>query len=154
MTEPHNGAISGTLPWGGPSASLFAADVEVGWMSQAACAPEDHAKFFPESSSSQRGGSASRAKEHIAKRICARCPVRRECLTFALSFVDVRGIWNPREEKYYKPNPVGVYGGLTARERNTPILRDLPLDVRIDLMQEFFMSQVDAFMAPGERIVR
>lgn len=62
------------------------------WQDDAACAQVDPELFFPE-----QGGSAVEPR-----RLCGSCPVRAECLAFALS----------RDEKF------GIWGGLTARERN------------------------------------
>jgi len=68
------------------------ADVrEMDWMDRGLCAETDPEAFFVE-----KGGST-----RPAKRICARCPVRVECLNFALD----------HDEQF------GVYGGLSARER-------------------------------------
>lgn len=64
------------------------------WMSDAACSDVDVEIMFPD-----RRGDAS-----PAKLVCGRCPVRVQCLEFALSFPDFE-------------DSVGVYGGLTARER-------------------------------------
>ncbi len=62
-------------------------------MDQAACHAVDATTFDPVPGDEEAEGSA--------KRICARCPVRLECLTLALSDSRLTGIW----------------GGLTARER-------------------------------------
>ncbi|MGP3917711.1 WhiB family transcriptional regulator [Nonomuraea sp. 10N515B] len=61
------------------------------WMSWGLCAEVDPEVFFPE-----RGESPRRAKV-----ICAGCPVRQECLDYALA-----------EEIQF-----GVWGGLTLLER-------------------------------------
>ena len=63
----------------------------VDWQESAVCRSVDPDLFFPE----QAGPS------HEAKRVCAACPVRIECLAYALAHRDRYGIW----------------GGLTARER-------------------------------------
>lgn len=52
------------------------------WTARAACLDADPALFFPD-----RGGRVTRAK-----RICAICEVRRECLEMALAGNE-RGIW-------------------------------------------------------------
>jgi WhiB family transcriptional regulator, redox-sensing transcriptional regulator len=68
------------------------ADVrEMAWADQALCAEVDAELWFPE-----KGGSSRQAKM-----ICRACPVRIECLNFALD----------RNERF------GIYGGLTERER-------------------------------------
>lgn len=61
------------------------------WRDSALCAQSDPELFFPE-----KGGSAARAK-----RVCASCPVRAECLEWSLAY-DVR---------------FGIWGGLTEDQR-------------------------------------
>jgi len=55
------------------------------WADQAVCAQTDPEIFFPE-----LGGSSARAK-----RICTTCPVREQCLDWAISLVPLpsEGIW-------------------------------------------------------------
>ena len=66
------------------------------WRSAAACRSADPDLFFPVSAT----GSASRQIAR-AKKICAGCGVRSECLEFALSHDQIHGIW----------------GGTTAEDR-------------------------------------
>lgn len=73
---------------------LFASADHLDWMRWASCAEVEPDLFFPEA------GSPGAA----AKRVCARCPVRRRCLRAAIE----------RGEEF------GVWGGLTAAERNEP----------------------------------
>lgn len=61
------------------------------WRSRAICAQTDPEMFFPE-----KGGSTREAK-----RVCLTCPVRNECLIWAL---DTKERW-------------GIWGGLSERER-------------------------------------
>ncbi len=61
------------------------------WMLEAKCLDADPEAFFPE-----KGGSTREAK-----RICAACPVREECLDHALA----------NEERF------GIWGGYSERER-------------------------------------
>lgn len=67
------------------------------WHDFAACASADPEEWFPE-----RGEPAA-----LAKRICNRCPVREECLEYALA----------AGEKY------GIWGGTTERERRRLVRR-------------------------------
>jgi WhiB family redox-sensing transcriptional regulator len=61
------------------------------WRAYAACAETDPDLFF-----------APGAIEHkLAKRICRLCPVRQECLAYAMD----------------EPVDHGIWGGLTERER-------------------------------------
>ncbi len=67
-------------------------DDEPDWQENALCAQTDPEAFFPE-----KGGSTREAK-----RICAGCEVRAECLEYALS----------NDERF------GIWGGLSERERS------------------------------------
>jgi WhiB family redox-sensing transcriptional regulator len=67
------------------------------WRLLAACQSTDPDLFFPVSST---GRSLEQADE--AKAVCARCLVRRQCLSFALQTRQAYGIW----------------GGLTEEERH------------------------------------
>ena len=66
------------------------------WRHRAACRDEDPELFFP---ISETGPAARQATE--AKAVCARCPVREQCLRYALD----NGLDH------------GVFGGTTERER-------------------------------------
>lgn len=61
------------------------------WQADALCAETDPDAFFPE-----KGGST-----RDAKRICASCEVRQQCLEYALQ----------NDERF------GIWGGLSERER-------------------------------------
>jgi len=62
-----------------------------GWRAQALCRRVDPEWFFP-----PRGGSLREARQ-----VCGRCPVRAECLRYALDYSIRHGLW----------------GGLSERER-------------------------------------
>lgn len=72
------------------------------WQSRAACRDEDPELFFPVS---DMGPGARQAEQ--ARSVCARCPVRAECLGYALD----NGLDH------------GVFGGTTERERRQLIRR-------------------------------
>ncbi|MGH3169119.1 MAG: WhiB family transcriptional regulator [Trebonia sp.] len=72
------------------------------WREAAACRSAEPELFFPVSAVGQSAAEAERAKA-----VCARCPVRRECLQFALATRQAYGIW----------------GGMSERERRTAHLR-------------------------------
>lgn len=61
------------------------------WIEQALCAQVDPEIFFPDKG----------ANPHAAIEVCRRCPVRKQCLEWAL-----------RERE-----PYGVWGGTTAKRR-------------------------------------
>jgi WhiB family redox-sensing transcriptional regulator len=94
------------------------------WRSVAACRSADLDLFFPISDS---GPALEQAVE--AKAICATCPVRRECLAFALRTKQVHGIW----------------GGTTEHERTA---------VRRGTVSEQPVTESRAQPAPGVGIRR
>jgi WhiB family redox-sensing transcriptional regulator len=58
------------------------------WPTEAACLSVDPDLFFPISTTGPAEKQIARAK-----RICAGCAVRRECLEFALAHDQMYGIW-------------------------------------------------------------
>jgi WhiB family transcriptional regulator, redox-sensing transcriptional regulator len=58
------------------------------WRAEAACLSADPDLFFPISSTGPAERQIARAK-----RICAGCAVRRECLEFAVAHDQMYGIW-------------------------------------------------------------
>lgn len=64
------------------------------WMSQGACQDTDPDLFFPV-------GAAGPALYQIAeaKAVCGRCPVRRECLGYALETGQNAGVWGGTSEE-------------------------------------------------------
>lgn len=92
MTIPaSSNQVAGTLPH---TTAAFGAEWMpdgYGWQSYALCAEVDPELFFPE-----KGVSAA-----TARKICFACPVRTECLDWAISNGETSGVW----------------GGLSERER-------------------------------------
>jgi WhiB family redox-sensing transcriptional regulator len=80
-------------------------DVEDGWQSQAACRGNHSTLFFSPSSAETK--EAKDAREAEAKAICRDCPVRMDCLDFAL----------------YTREPYGIWGGLNETERRRHMAR-------------------------------
>ena len=74
---------------------MTAVDDVADWRARGACASADPDLFFPAYAS-----GLSLRQERRAKAVCARCPVREECLQYALD----------------SAQPVGVWGGLNAAE--------------------------------------
>lgn len=85
------------LQWTDPAAvavlAALAVDDLEAWRDRARCAEADPDAFFPE-----KGGSTREAKK-----VCVACPVRAECLEYALEHDERFGIW----------------GGLSEQERRT-----------------------------------
>ncbi len=72
------------------------ADRMWGWQFDAACRGEDSALFFAPNYFERR--EEKDAREAGAKVICARCPVRDECLEYALRIREPHGIWGGLNE--------------------------------------------------------
>jgi WhiB family redox-sensing transcriptional regulator len=77
------------------------------WTIEAACNGEDRELFFGPDDLRTEPTEAQEVRVREAKGICARCTVRQECLDFALS-VEAKST----RLRY------GIFGGLTAGERN------------------------------------
>ncbi|WP_433471098.1 WhiB family transcriptional regulator [Saccharomonospora azurea] len=73
------------------------------WWHSAACRDEDPELFFPVSNMGPSAQQTARAKA-----VCARCPVRAECLSYALD----NGLDH------------GIFGGLTEHERRDLVRRE------------------------------
>lgn len=83
---------------------------EYGWQWQAACRGEDASLFFAPNRPERP--EEREVRERQAKAICARCPVRVECLEHALRTREPYGIWgglNELERRFL----------LRARQRGT-----------------------------------
>ena len=87
------------------------------WRDEAACLDHDTNLWFPDDLLDQDpDGPQKRETPRLyrqAKRICLSCPVREECLEYALDF----------------PEPYGMWGGTTRPERLN-ILRARRKDAR------------------------
>lgn len=94
----------------------------VPWVERAACRDTDPETFFPPA-----GSAEGSEREATAKRLCARCPVSRECLSEALSHEEGTGIW----------------GGLNVRERREVL--------RVAGALESVEAELTAFLAGGGR---
>lgn len=71
------------------------------WKLDAECAGEDPELWFPQSDGERASARHVKAITAVARNICAGCPVKIDCLAFAIS-LDLR---------------YGIWGGLTERER-------------------------------------
>ena len=77
---------------------------DTSWQDDGLCAQADPEAFFPE-----KGGSTKRAKS-----ICRRCPVKDECLKYALDNDERFGIWGGLSERERRDLQNGVAGGDVA----------------------------------------
>jgi WhiB family transcriptional regulator, redox-sensing transcriptional regulator len=77
------------------------------WMSSGVCQRADPELFFP-----APHGPGGEAQAEKAKSLCARCPVRGQCLSYAVA----------TRQKY------GVWGGATEEERRTMTRRNHSAD--------------------------
>jgi WhiB family redox-sensing transcriptional regulator len=87
MTARFHRSARGYGGWQAPS-----------WVTEALCAQADPDAWFP-----KRGDTPTAA---FAERICAACPVRVQCLDYALAGADT-----------WEGHSWGIWGGTTPRER-------------------------------------
>ena len=80
------------------------------WPTLAACRSADPDLFFPISSS-----GSSLAQVAQAKAMCGGCPVRRECLAFALRTHQVHGVWGGLSEQERHPLISATLAGVATR---------------------------------------
>ena len=73
---------------GGLTELLLGLAGSTGWWFEGVCAQTDPEVFFPE-----KGGSVREAKA-----VCARCPVRAQCLAHALAHGERYGVWGGLSE--------------------------------------------------------
>lgn len=71
-------------------------DDDITWQELALCRGADANLFF--APQHQESKEERLAREDEAKSICARCPVRVECLAFALATREPHGIWGGMNE--------------------------------------------------------
>lgn len=118
------------------------------WQDQAACRDWSESVFLWDSGSRNAEDPLERRRLKKAKAICARCPVRLDCLEYALNSeragktklgmaqflwremskgtqVGTRLIW--REFTASVTPPYGVWGGFTATERHRRDIKHLEL---------------------------
>lgn len=134
------------------------------WMDRAACLGYPTGMFFGEEGS--RKGQPQTLNTQ-AKRVCYTCPVRRECLTYALeregSTVGLgmakyyqperpgipERMWDAEFRITFSPY-YGIFGGTTVRERHARSIKDLPLDERVGLLLELLDSQRSLYIHQKE----
>lgn len=90
---------------------LEAVDQSVGWRHRAACRGADASWYFAPNYFEKR--QEKNAREAKAKAVCAGCPVRVDCLEYAIRLREPHGLW----------------GGLNEMERRA-ILRRRSLEER------------------------
>jgi WhiB family transcriptional regulator, redox-sensing transcriptional regulator len=86
----------------------------VDWRSRAACLAADPELFFPVGTTALAGEQAMEAKA-----VCAVCPVRQECLEWALVTKQDHGVWGGLDEfeRRAERRQVRGYGRSNYRER-------------------------------------
>ncbi|MGC8465349.1 MAG: WhiB family transcriptional regulator [Acidimicrobiales bacterium] len=80
------------------------------WREDAACKGTHGYLFYPARPLERETRPEKRQRELQAKRVCARCSVRAECLAWAISHEEMSGVW----------------GGTTELERRTLLRQAQP----------------------------
>lgn len=93
----------------------------------------------------------------VARRICAACPVRRDCLEYSL---DLEGAshwavsWDAESGRVLvrevTPEVDGTWGGILKEERRST--RDLPRPERLAALQAIFEAEAAKVLLPSERV--
>lgn len=75
---------------------MSAQRIEQAWQTRAACRGPQAVVFYPPSTFERK--EERRLREARAKDICRTCPVRVECLEYALAIREPHGIWGGLNE--------------------------------------------------------
>lgn len=78
------------------SLPLLQTTLSAAWQEQGLCRTSDAADFFPPLHFEPK--AEREARETKAKAVCAECPVRTECLEWALDAEEPFGIWGGQSE--------------------------------------------------------
>lgn len=89
MTSPPSRCLPPTLA----EILIPAARPDIDWQEAAMCRQADPELFFPIGTTGAAVGETQRAKA-----VCARCPVQRPCLAYAMTTGQDFGIWGGRDE--------------------------------------------------------
>jgi WhiB family transcriptional regulator, redox-sensing transcriptional regulator len=73
---------------------MTATSTKADWWSLGACLSADPDLFFPISES-----GPARQQAAAAKAVCARCQVREQCLSYALTMGPIHGVWGGTSEE-------------------------------------------------------
>jgi WhiB family redox-sensing transcriptional regulator len=93
------------------------------WIEQSACKGASPSLFFPDKWDNQSVRSA--------KAVCANCPVRAECLEYAVAAVE----------------PFGIWGGLTSKQRSKLRRPLVPVPLRRHPLIDLIMQTEDELRA-------
>lgn len=100
-----NGAAAPVVATGASGSAAGGHGHRENWRELAACRSAEPDLFFPAPAGGQGGVSAggqsgvsTDGEAERAKAVCAECPVRRECLQFALATRQAYGIWGGMSE--------------------------------------------------------
>lgn len=82
-------------------------DVRAEWWSRAACLTAEPDLFFPISLT-----GPARLQVAAAKAVCAGCPVKAQCLSYALAAGPLHGVWGgTTDEERRRHKPAAAAGG-------------------------------------------
>jgi WhiB family transcriptional regulator, redox-sensing transcriptional regulator len=81
------------------SADLWSpAETDLDWQARAACLTTDLDLMFPEPPGAD-GKKTYVSQVAAAKQVCGYCPVRRQCLAYALANDEMFGVWGGRTRR-------------------------------------------------------
>ncbi len=91
---------------------------DLDWMLEASCRNWSQNVFYWDSGSRNPMDPEEQRKQKVAKAICRRCPVRRQCLEYALAHEQPDPVYLGRGLSVSNTPAFGVWGGFTAAERH------------------------------------
>lgn len=108
------------------------------WRKFSACAEADPELFFPTSSEVEKTAQA--------KKVCGRCPVRQQCLTWALEAGQDTGVWGGMDERERR-----TIHGRPSSAQVTPPASAWGADVDEDAVARY-LGGADSDVRPQERM--
>jgi WhiB family transcriptional regulator, redox-sensing transcriptional regulator len=120
--------------------------------------------FFPDPGSSKADPHKQVESAAPAKRVCALCPVRTECLNYALRYEEGHWSMNEGTKRWHRRLPWGIWGGHTDTERHRASIEHLetcetkkcrppcrPIEDRVRLLEELFQFKIGTLVTKRER---
>lgn len=119
--------------------------------------------FYPDVGSASMNQHKFAQSVLPAKRICAMCPVRRECLTYAYEYEEGREEMINGTAQWRRRLPFGVWGGHSAQERHRKNIEHKddcktqkcrppcrPIPERVALLEDLFQFKLSTLLTRKE----
>lgn len=130
-------------------------------------------KFYPDLGSSKADPHKENESAAPAKRVCAMCPVRTECMKYALEMEEGKYVRENGKERWRHALPWGIWGGHTQTERHRVDIEHMPdcrkkypdeeqnraackppcrdIDDRVVILEDLFQFKITTLVTKRER---